>query len=251
MDTNKLNFWLTVIGVAVSVLSIGVAVIIYFLQRAKKSLTYGISTNTRVVPAQSGMQDRVKILLDGQEVQGVRLIELIVKNDGNIPITPSDYETPLTFWFGEKAEILSRAIIEKMPENLDPRLVGEQRNRITIEPLLLNKGDWFIVQLLVTKFQAQVEAEVRVAGIDSITETSYASDAESDIVPTLPILVGWLPFAILVTIVMQSTVPSHPPSGPPGELAYFVLGSVLWVMFVALLSVSSSVVRFFRRLWSK
>ncbi len=125
------------------VISIIVALIIFYFQLRKKSLVYSILTNSKVISVSDPVRDAVQVLYKGTVVSNVRLIEIRINNKGNLSIKPDDYTVPLILEFPDETKILSLEII-------DPYSLGVQTNieksNIKLNNILLNPKDFFYYQ---------------------------------------------------------------------------------------------------------
>jgi hypothetical protein len=93
------SIWQFICGIG----GIGVAVLIYFLQRRKKSLPYQVLAATPLLTVNEELKGKIQVTFEGTPVQNVHLVLLKILNNGNVPIASSDFELPLSFSFGEKS----------------------------------------------------------------------------------------------------------------------------------------------------
>ena len=87
------------IGVIIACVTLLITVILYFLQKHKKGLSYEILSKTSLLTNKEKLEGKIKILYDDNEVQNVKFLEIKILNTGNIGIPSSDYERPLRFIF--------------------------------------------------------------------------------------------------------------------------------------------------------
>jgi hypothetical protein len=163
------------IGAALGFIAIVISVIIFFMQRRKKSLVYEIATNTSLLTLTDEIRGKVQILFEGLPVQNVHLVILHILNDGNIAITSSDYEVPLTFQFGEKTQILSAEIIRTTPDTLKPEF-SLMKNSIEFHPTLLNSGDTILFKVLLAHYEGNVTVNARIMGVAEVKQVSISVD---------------------------------------------------------------------------
>ncbi len=120
-------------------------------------------------------------------------------NDGNRPITREAFDGPCIIDFGSDADIVSAEVGATKPGTLKPEisivsvslvqrdaqapldrhqhggLARARHDRIEIQPLLLNPGDWLQVQALVDDLEPeQVQVSARVEGVSDLRPTSDA-----------------------------------------------------------------------------
>lgn len=157
----------TFIGAILAVLAIVVSISLWMLQRRKKKLGYDVLSNLSLLTVREELEGRLKVLFDENPVKNVHLFVLRVVNNGNVPITPSDFERPLSLVFGENSNVLSAQVTETSPKNLKIELTT-QRDRITFVPLLLNQKDSITVKLLVSDYKGPLVADARITGVRDV-----------------------------------------------------------------------------------
>ena len=80
----------------IEIIAILAAFIIFFLQRRKKSLTYSVLTDSSVISVSDKIKDKIQIFYQNNAVSNLQLLEIRIKNTGNLPIKPDHYIEPLT-----------------------------------------------------------------------------------------------------------------------------------------------------------
>ncbi len=137
------------IGVIIACVTLLITVILYFLQKHKKGLSYEILSKTSLLTNKEKLEGKIKILYDDNEVQNVKFLEIKILNTGNIGIPSSDYERPLRFIFEAEAKILTAEIIKSEPESLTTSLNITQ-NEIIVQPILMNSKDYLVIKAIVS-----------------------------------------------------------------------------------------------------
>ena len=137
------------IGVIIACVTLLITVILYFLQKHKKGLSYDILSKTSLLTNKEKLEGKIKILYDDNEVQNVKFLEIKILNTGNIGIPSSDYERPLRFIFEAEAKILTAEIIKSEPESLTTSLNITQ-NEIIVQPILMNSKDYLVIKAIVS-----------------------------------------------------------------------------------------------------
>lgn len=163
------------IGAILGLIAIFISIIVFFLQRRKKSLAYEIITNTPLLTLNDEIKGKVQILFEGSAVQNVHLIMLHILNDGNIAISSSDYESPLTFEFGETSQILSAEVVKTSPVKLEPQFTL-RNNSVEFTPILLNSGDSIVFKLLLAQYEGNLVVRARILGVTEIKQISITVD---------------------------------------------------------------------------
>ena len=151
------------IGVIVACVTLIVTLIIFFLQKHKKGLSYEITAKNSLLTTREKIEGKIKVLFDDKEVQNVNFIEICITNTGNIGIPANDYERPLRFIFGADTRVLSSEIIKSHPDNLITSLQIEQ-NEIIVQPVLMNSKDSITIKSIIsnsTDDEIIVDARIR------------------------------------------------------------------------------------------
>jgi hypothetical protein len=162
------------IGAVLAIIAIIISIYLYYLQRNKKSLSYDVLLDYRLLSKESGLERRVQILFDGETVRNVSVFAVRIFNDGNIPILATDFVEPLNFSFGTNSKILEAEIAECYPPSLKPAIIIN-KNGVTLEPLLLNGGDSIILKLLLSKNRDHYESNARIVGVSRLRKGSISN----------------------------------------------------------------------------
>jgi hypothetical protein len=160
------------IGAIFGIIAILISLVIFFLQRSKKSLAYEVVTSSPLFTAKEEIKEDLEVYFKKKLVKDVQLIILKVKNDGNQPILKTDFDEPLKFIFDNNSEVLTAEIISKTESLTIALLVNN--NEITINPSLLNSGDFFEIKV-VNSQESDVKCEGRVVGIEKIRKNTESS----------------------------------------------------------------------------
>ena len=144
-------------------------VVFFFVARRRKGLSYMLS-DARVLGVHEAVNpSRVEILFDGAPVTDVRLVIITVTNSGNESIRVDDFDRALRFSWAEPTRILTAEVIEASPEGLQPT-IRTGANEITVDPLLLNPGDWLRIKTLINNV-GKLSVDARVVGLKRISKT--------------------------------------------------------------------------------
>lgn len=152
-----------------------VAVIIYFVSRSRKELTYEILAEIALLSVSKGIAEKVQILFAGIPVSNVHLVIIRFTNSGNVPITPSDFIERLNVKFGSDSKLLSFGVVDITPPSLSVVLEPISREgmeKLTygfeVVPTLLNRGDSFTVQALISGYNGSPIVLGRIVGVKEI-----------------------------------------------------------------------------------
>ena len=158
------------IGALLALLAITITLIIFFLQRKKKKISYEVS-KFPLLSFREELEGKFKIYYEDNIVKNVLSIVIKFYNTGNQPISSNDFERNLSIEFEKKAKILSSSICHTEPENLSAKM-NIDNNRIVFDPLLLNPKDCFTVRSLVTESEGKFSLDYRIIGLNKIIEGS-------------------------------------------------------------------------------
>jgi len=180
---------IVLIGPAIGVVGIAVSVYLWRRGRVRPALSYRL-TSPPVVNVHREVEDRISVFYDKERVADARLLDLRVTNTGNVDISATDFEEPLSVALGTSARVLNRPRVGKtVPPELRPQ-VSVDRQDLVIAPLLLNAGDSFEVTVLVSELTHgdRLSLSARVAGvpklINSGTESSQQQQTRSTVKTT-------------------------------------------------------------------
>lgn len=124
---------------------------------------------TQLVNIHSEARDRITIHFEGEQIKQVHLIEVLLKNSGNVPIRPEDFERPITVQFEAGAMPLTVDMGGKTPSELTPEFQLIE-NGVQLQPLLLNAGDSLKLKILVRDFTGQIAFDYRIVGISQLVD---------------------------------------------------------------------------------
>lgn len=164
-----MNFSIEILlGFLAVIAAITVPLIIYFLQKSKKRLSYEVISNTQLVGVENEIQDRITILYDEKKVVNVHLISIRFVNDGNQPISIDDFAMPINVKLGSGTNILTCEVLEQSPNELNASII-KMEDSVEIQPLLLNSNDNFTLNILLNDYDESLYITTRIKGIKSIS----------------------------------------------------------------------------------
>ena len=155
------QFVLTVFGIAV-------AILIYRLQKGHREIAFGAISVRSLLSVSEELSGRVVVTLDEKPVQDLHLIIVGLKNSGTCSILPSEFDRPAVLSFGDNVEIISWQITKEQPSNLKA-VVNLNKNQLEVMPLLLNRGDYITLKVLVSTSKPNISADIRVVNIERLT----------------------------------------------------------------------------------
>ena len=91
-------------------------------------------------------------------------IHLEIRNHGKESISPGNYGSPIKLSFGSKASILKVQVVKTDPEALDVHpTINQNRDMVTIEPILLNAGNSIVLEFVVKDFE-ELKVNMHISG---------------------------------------------------------------------------------------
>jgi hypothetical protein len=158
----------TVLATLFTAAAIGVTVWLYRRQQERKSLSYERQI-TSLVSVHASAKGSIRILFGDEEVERAHLVEVKLKNTGNVPILDEDFERPISFDLGRGATAMSVDVVDVEPAELCPE-VRVESNEAHLMPLLLNPGDQLALKMLVRNLNGSVTCHYRIVGISKLTD---------------------------------------------------------------------------------
>lgn len=146
----------------------------YWAQYTSKSkqLTYDIfakrELGTRDIRNDSWPE--VKYQYNDKVLESGVMIYVTIENTGDTPIARSDFDSPIEVHVNDTSSTIDGRVTLKKPENLPVELVKSSFGLI-VNPLLLNPGDSFVIEILGSKDFDISNIRSRVSGIDSIVKS--------------------------------------------------------------------------------
>lgn len=176
----------TLFGIVVGVIATVVVAHYYFRRTTRKSLgVYEILSTQIFAGIEKSVRDQLKFTFRGHEVQDLQQVEFLIANDGERAI--SHVIEPLRHDLATKAKLLDASILYRHPESLkvDIRTVQIPNGSTSIifDFPLLNKGDFFLVKLLLSGRAKSKDFAFRIIADDlprSLSATWLPSNAFSE-----------------------------------------------------------------------
>lgn len=197
------------------------AVVLYVMQRRRKNLSYEIISRTPLLSAREELAGRFQILFEGKRVKEVQMVVVRITNSGNVPITTTDYERPVSLDLGDKAEVLGADVTDTKPDGLEVSIGVKERRRVVLNPSLLNPNDSITLKLLVSAYQGSLTVSGRIVGVRQIRIRGKGKEAVrflllawvaagvvalgTDVLRTLPRWVAWI-LLILTLIILNAAI---------------------------------------------
>jgi hypothetical protein len=152
---------LNMIMASAAIVTVIVTVIVFWLQRKRKRLTYKVTSDLDLLTKNEQIRGQVKVLYADKPVENVRLYTIQVINSGRLVIERTDFDGPLHIEFDNNAQILSVEVIDTIPDDL-PAEIEQKPNSIAISPLLMNRKDSITIKFILNgHFIPYVHARIK------------------------------------------------------------------------------------------
>ncbi len=189
---------------ALTILAVIGPIIVYFKQRARKSLQFSIISRTSLFSVREEAKGEIEITYRGMKVENADLVLIEVSNVGDVPIRTEDYETPITFDFGERVQILTAEVTKREPENLGMQ-ASVSGKTISLTPILMNAGDSITLKVIATTVGTDIKASCRIVGVKKLEEAKPKRDTYQ-IVAFVSLVVAY--FSMFGFIYLASSYPT-------------------------------------------
>jgi len=158
-----------IIIVALTILSVVGPIIVYLKQRVRKSIQFKIVSRTALFNVREEMKKELEIMYRGRKIEDAQLVLIEISNTGNIQIEEKDYIKPISFDFGEKAQVLTAEVIRMNPEELQASTTID-KGTISLMPVLTNAGDSFTLKIIVSGLGEVIKPSSRISGVKHLEE---------------------------------------------------------------------------------
>ena len=166
---------LTFAGLVVAVVAIVVQEFRVRRRRPSKTLDYFVSSATTIRTAPS-TESGLVVAYNDDRLTDPKVVFLTIVNTGTETIRADDFDGPIVVdhgngnLFNGGAAMVAQAKGMKRPTSAVALAVPKRMygySELRIEPLLMNRGDWFTIQALgnPTSEEVQVSLQVTVAGL--------------------------------------------------------------------------------------
>lgn len=155
--------WEFVVGTAIGVLGIIIAIATVAYQRSPKRLDYKIMSDIRVLNIDA--DPKWEVLYDGRKIEDPRIVVIRFVNTGKQPIRADDFEGGLPIRVTYEMNGYWSASVVAPSEYEDLGLANVENNSpYAITPKLLNAGESFDVQFLSEKPHGAINIAARFSG---------------------------------------------------------------------------------------
>jgi hypothetical protein len=163
----------TALATLLAALAIGVSIVLYRKQRARKTLSFEMEI-TELVSVHSEARDQIKIFYGEEQVVNACLLQLQLENVGNVPITEADFEKPLGIALTQDGSPLTAEISASDPPGLEPA-VGIADHAVQVDPHLLNPRDRITLKVIARNFTG-FQLQYRIVGISRLIDAKEQAE---------------------------------------------------------------------------
>jgi hypothetical protein len=152
---------------------VAVAVGVWAVLREGKSLEVSIDEH-QLVGIKDDLGGKLHLLFEGVQKSEIWLVTVSFLKRGNKPVLPGDFDRPLTISLNNtNSEVLKISLRDVHPQQLTVECTKSSPSAVTIAPLVLNSGDRFRVELLVSDYaRSGVRLDYRIAGVPEIVRVN-------------------------------------------------------------------------------
>ena len=137
-----------ILGATFAGLAVLVAIAIFYFSLRSKELSFGVVARSTLVDLTEARLADFQVVFKGEEVERVESLTVRFENSGSLPIEAGNFEVPLVVKLRKGSRILVASVAERTPEDLSPS-ISTEGNELSIEALLLNRGDSFSISLVI------------------------------------------------------------------------------------------------------
>jgi hypothetical protein len=158
------GFWEVMSAIIIAIIS-GIT---FLVQRKKKELSFLTVSNTTILSEKTKLEGKVKVFFENEIIENLHIVIFQFTNTGNEAIVQKDFDSPILLALGESSEIISVEIEKCKPDSLNVRF-EKTKNSISIQALLLNKGDSFEVKILLKNYyDKELKLTARIKDISEV-----------------------------------------------------------------------------------
>ena len=212
------------------VLALAATFLVYWLQRQRKALSFEVISKNQLLTVREELEGRLQVLYEGHPARDICLLVVKLFNSGNVPVSASDYERPISLSTGASSKVLSGAVTAVDPENLAASIEIAE-SRVTLHPILLNSKDSVTLKLLVSDFGGNVVVDGRVLGVRSI---SRAGETTGYLVLLMCVVLAFFAIGAYLVVAFGPKPDIRPPSPLEVKIGYVFLGTGYLAMLITL-----------------
>jgi hypothetical protein len=166
-----------ILGILFGIISTTIVAHYYYKRSRRKTLSAHIIMNNNIFGGvHSDDRKNLRFEYRGEQIDNLYQMEILIGNDGEQAI--SNCLKPLTLDIPKNIKVIDVSIIHKYPPELDINIHRDDsessNSKITFNFLLLNKGDYFVVKLLLNEYIKLEDCIFRIMS-DDLPRKIYSS----------------------------------------------------------------------------
>ena len=159
--------WKFVLSSVIALAGVVLPIVLWLVDHSSKSIAISVVSSTSLDPTINQPVEGLAFTLDGVALRSPYLSVLHIQNTGTKPVSSSEFESPIEIKSESKSKIVRAEFADASPIDLQP-VITVVKNRILVDPLLLNPGDSLKLNVVTSEDRPAFIARSRVAGISQI-----------------------------------------------------------------------------------
>jgi hypothetical protein len=135
------QFWGVIIGLMAIVISSYITYDLFYRSQTAGLLTVTLEGKYSIVYRDPAYEDELEIYFQGAKALNVSSLLFNLRYEGNLPIRPDDYITPLRFTVSPPAQIAKIEVIKLVPKTVDVSVKNVLTDSFQLSDSLLNSKD--------------------------------------------------------------------------------------------------------------
>lgn len=201
MNINKP--WLTMIGLPL----LGIALTVWgmLFMGNEKALSFEIISAMEFSSKSVDNWEEFSMFYQDTQIKNGGVLTIRLVNNGDIPIYPDEYDSPIKVVPIETSNFIGVKIISTKPENLNP-IASIENGTIKIEPTLFNPTDEIVIQAISTGTKIGANANARIGGVYKIEDINISKQKDISIfswVLILYVLLGFTVYSLVGDLITE------------------------------------------------
>lgn len=205
---NNISTIFTIIGIS------GLSILNWIFNKTTRKLTFEIMLNSSLVNKNG--KDKIEIMYNNHKLSNPTLMYLKFKNTLK-HISDNDFENdyklqkriPIKINFSNNSKVIDVGVHKAINAALHNSLKGKieyEENVIYINPLVLNKNDYFVLKIVIDGCDKEKDIEVhsRIVGINKIHKTKVNNNFIIFLQRVILLLIYTILFAVGIVILVQT-----------------------------------------------
>lgn len=158
------KFWTTLLATAAGVV---VPIWLWQVDLNARAIELRLISTASLQPQETGGLKGLSISFNSNVLESPTVSVLEVVNSGSKPIQASDFEGPIEIRPQEGSKVVRVEVASTMPVDLRPQM-SQALDVISIQPLLLNPKDKFVLTVLTSGQEPKISTRARIAGVAQV-----------------------------------------------------------------------------------